>query len=135
MKRQYLFLVLVCIILYLSYLIVSYKYKEYKINNRIEYLEQANNILTQDIKKNKETLEYLNTRAYKNKILKEEQSMKNKGEKVIFITNEEIYNTYTKEELIIPSEIQETQEQLFYESMSIYERWMYFLFKKDLRNE
>jgi cell division protein FtsL len=135
MKRQYLFLVLVCIILYLSYLIVSYKYKEYKINNRIEYLEQTNALISQDIKKNKETLEYLNTRAYKNKILKEEQSMKNKGEKVIFITNEEIYNTYTKEEIMVPTELQEVGEELFYESMSIYERWMYFLFKKDLRNE
>lgn len=135
MKRQYLFLVLVCIILYLSYLIVSYKYKEYKINNRIEYLEQTNALISQEIKKNKETLEYLNTRAYKNKILKEEQSMKNKGEKVIFITNEEIYNTYTKEEIMVPTEFQETEEELFYESMSIYERWMYFLFKKDLRNE
>jgi cell division protein FtsL len=133
MKRQYLFLMLVCIILYLSYLIVSYKYKEYKINTRIDYLEQENSKIAAEIKKNKEMLEYLNTRAYKNKLLKEEQSLKNKWEKVIFITNEEMYNTFAKEPTTQLQEIYKEEKINIYDSMTTFERWMYFLFKQDTR--
>ena len=69
---------LVCIILYLSYLIVSYKYKEYKINTHISFLEESTQKLSDEIRANKEILEYYNTKAFKNKILKKEQSLKNK---------------------------------------------------------
>ncbi len=133
MKRQYLFLLLVCVILYLSYLIVSYKYKEYQINTRIWFLEETNETLAQEIRKNKETLEYFNTKAYKNKVLKKEQSMKNKWEKVIFITNEEIFQTFTQEEVVLSFEsIQDIQPNI-YDSMTNYQKWMYFLFQTDIR--
>lgn len=125
---------LVCIILYLSYLIVSYKYKEYKINTRIDYLEQENSKIAAEIKKNKETLEYLNTRAYKNKLLKEEQSLKNKWEKVIFITNEETYNTFAKDSQVQLQQVYEEEKTNIYDTMTIFQKWMYFLFKKDTRN-
>jgi cell division protein FtsL len=69
---------MIVIILYLSYLIVSYKYREFKINNHIEYIEKENEKISKEIKINKDSLEYLNTNAYKNKVLKEEQALKNK---------------------------------------------------------
>jgi cell division protein FtsL len=78
MRKTYIFLIMIVIILYLSYLIVSYKYKEYKINNHIEYIEEENKKIGKEINNNKDSLEYLNTNAYKNKVLKEEQAMKNK---------------------------------------------------------
>jgi cell division protein FtsL len=78
MRKTYIFLIMIVIILYLSYLIVSYKYKEYKINNHIEYIEEENKKTSTEINNNKDSLEYLNTNAYKNKVLKEEQAMKNK---------------------------------------------------------
>jgi cell division protein FtsL len=78
MKKEYLFLVLIVVILYLIYLIIDYKYKEYKINTHIEYIEKSNEKMKQLISENKDILEYISTKAYKNKVLKEEQSMKNK---------------------------------------------------------
>lgn len=131
-KEQYIFLILITIILYLLYLIIEYKYKEYKINNHIEVIQSNNDKMINNIKEYKEELEYINTKAYKNKILKEEQSMKNKGEIVIFITNEDKYNKFSKEEIteIIPEKKDEKKIQ---DSMNIFEKWMYFLFKKDIR--
>lgn len=131
-KEQYIFLIIIAIILYLLYLIVEYKYKEYKINNHIEIIQNNNDKMTNNIKEYKEQLEYINTKAYKNKVLKEEQSMKNKGEVVIFITNEDKYNKFSKEEIsTITPEVK--QEKKIQDSMSIFEKWMYFLFKKDIR--
>lgn len=132
MKKEYIFLIFIVIILYLLYLIVDYKYKEYKVNVYIDYIENINKKIAYSTQKNKETLEYINTRAYKNKVLKEEQSMKNKWETVIFITNEDKYNKYTKPDnnIDIKSIIQEKKIQ---DNMNIYEKWVYFLFKKDIR--
>lgn len=131
MKKEYLFLTFIFIILYLLYLILDYKYKEYKINNHIEYIQENNNKMSSEITKDKETLEYINTKAYKNKILKEEQSMRNKGETVIFITNEDKYNKFSKDETEEVKVIQENKK--IQDGMTIYEKWMFFLFDKDIR--
>jgi cell division protein FtsL len=73
MKKQYIFFVLIVVMLYLMYLIVSYKYKEYLINSNIEYLNIENTKISSNIDNYKRTLDYLNTESYKNKVLKEEQ--------------------------------------------------------------
>lgn len=131
MKKEYLFLIFIVVILYLMYLILDYKYKEYKINMHIEYIEKNNEKMKNEISNNKEILEYIDTKAYKNKVLKEEQSMKNKWESVIFITNEDDYNKFSKNEI---SDIKPNWEtKKVQDSMEIYEKWMYFLFKKDIR--
>lgn len=133
MRKTYIFLIMIVIILYLSYLIVSYKYKEYKINNHIEYIQDENKKIWKEINTSKDSLEYLNTNAYKNKVLKEEQAMKNKWEMVIFITNEDNYNIYTKkDDAQNEVKIANTTTQI-YDWMSIVERWVYFIFKKDIR--
>lgn len=132
MKRPYIFLIMIFFVLYLSYLIVGYKYKEYKINNHIEYVKNENERISDKINENKESLEYLNTDAYKNKVLKEEQALKNKWETVVFITTENKYNIYTKKEQE-QSIISVYQEKPIYDWMNIREKWVYFLFKKDIR--
>lgn len=132
MKRPYIFVVMIVIILYLSYLIVSYKYREFKINNHIEYIEKENEKISKEIKINKDSLEYLNTNAYKNKVLKEEQALKNKWEVVVFITNEAEYDVFTKTWSI--SDIKnDYKEKNIYDGMDIWQKWIYFIFKKDVR--
>jgi hypothetical protein len=131
-KEQYIFLILIAIILYLLYLIIDYKYKEYKINNHIEVIENNNTKMTENITYYKDQLEYINTKAYKNKVLKEEQSMKNKGEVVIFITNEDKYNRFSKDEVSESTPVVQPERKI-QDSMDIFEKWMYFLFNKDIR--
>lgn len=132
MKKQYVFIIMIIIIIYISYLILSFTYKEYKINSSIEYIK----ILTRDvegkIESAKKIIEYKTSRAYKNRILKEQQSFKNIWEDVIYFTTEENFNKYTtikdvKEEkkIIIANDL-----ELKIKDLSIYEKWMYFLFKK-----
>lgn len=132
MKKQYLFLFLLIIILYLLYLIISYKYKEYKINTHIDITKIIIENKKQEIINDKIRLEYIDTNAFKNKNLKENQSLINKWEKVIYITNEETYSTFATQNdenekiNIIP-------EKNIYDSMDIFEKWIYFIFNKDIR--
>lgn len=78
------------------------------------------------------------TPAYKNKILKSEQWLKNPGEEVLFLISEERYKSFTeekKEDLIEEKNISGYywDEKKLIESMSIFEKWIYLLFKKDIR--
>lgn len=132
MKKQYIFLLLISIILYIWYLIVSFSYKEYQIASNIEYIKELNKTIKEKIEEAKKTVEYKNSLAYKNKILKEQQSYKNKGEDVIFITTQKDFNKYTqiKQEKDIEKIELETIDSPT-DNMNIYEKWMYLIFKKD----
>jgi cell division protein FtsL len=78
MKKQYIFLTLLFVTLYILYLILSYKYREYKINSNIDYLKTLNQEISLKINEAESLIDYKTTRAYKNKILKEQQGLKNK---------------------------------------------------------
>lgn len=135
MKKQYIFLIMIVIILYLFYLIINYKYKEYKINENIIYITQLNNQLKEGIAKADNIIERKQSKAYINKILKEQQSLKNIGEEVVFLTTEDTYNKYTTEITntpIITNSIEEEQNNII-STMSIYQKWVYMIFKKDIR--
>ena len=69
---------MIVIILYLLFLIINYKYKEYNFNNYISYLNSENVKVKEEIASKVATLENVDTKAYKNKFLKETQNMKNK---------------------------------------------------------
>jgi hypothetical protein len=66
--------------------------------------------------------------------LKEEQWLKNKSEEVVYLITEKKYDKYTRNILepekknIIFSEVEE-----IINTMTIFEKWIYFLFKKDIR--
>ncbi|MDP2396663.1 MAG: hypothetical protein Q8M44_07595, partial [bacterium] len=77
MKKQYIFLIIISIILYISYLILSFTYKEYKINENIEYIKELNIQIKEKINISEKIIRYKSSLAYKNKILKEQQSFKN----------------------------------------------------------
>ena len=117
------------------YLIISYKYKEYLINSNIEYLNDVNSKLAWSIQEDKDMLEYLNTEAYRNKILKKEQAMKNKWEKVVYITSETQYQKFMKtdEKQAENDDNFNDEKENVYDNMTNYEKWIYFIFKKDIR--
>lgn len=121
--------------LYIMYLIGSYKYKEYNIKTHIEYLNMMKNEMSQKIDETEEIINYKNTAAYKNKILKEQQWLKNKWEIVVFLTSEKKYNTFTKQDIwtgsmSILSEKKLTSEEEMITTMNNFEKWNYYLFKK-----
>lgn len=133
MKKQYIFIIMILIILYITYLIISFSYKEYKISSNIDSIKQFSNEIEEKILDAKQIIKYKTSKAYKNKILKEQQSMKNKWEKVIFLTKEEDFKKYTNWIENLKLEIIETKKEENKETieMSVFEKWMYFLFKKN----
>lgn len=78
MKKEYIFVILIVILLYMFYLVLSYKYTEYRINSNIEYLSQLTQQLENRIDEAKGIIEYKSSLSYRNKVLKEEQGLKNK---------------------------------------------------------
>ncbi len=135
-KKQYIFLIMIIIILSLIFYIINYKYKEYKINNYIKKKIELNKEIREKIAIAEEIIEYKKSKAYRNKILKQQQGKKWKWEKVIYLSPEEEYNKYTKS--LSKDEIEEKSNKIqdindITKTMTIYQKWIYFLFEKDLR--
>ncbi len=137
MKKRYTFIVLLCIMLYLLYLILSYKYTEYRIFHYVQELTKLNEVYLEKISDAREVLENKNTKAYKNKVLKSQQSLRNPGEEVVSFISEEKYNKYTQEIENNPNQISQPtnllDEESLIQTMSIYEKWVYLIFGKDIR--
>lgn len=134
MKKQYIFILMIAIILYLFYLIISFTYKEFKINDNISYITKLNEELRKWINKADSIIKYKKSKAYINKVLKEQQSLKNKAELVVYLTTEQKYNKYTQK--IENKEIinnTKTEINNITSSMNIYQKWVYLIFWKDLR--
>ena len=130
MKKQYIFLVIIFIILYMSYLILKFTYKEFQINTHIEYISGLNKNIKEKIDNAEKIIKYKSSLSYKNKILKEQQSFKNKWEDVIYLTTEKIYNKFTKEEN--PEVINDTTiVNKKIDEKTIFEKWIYLIYKKD----
>lgn len=132
MKKQYIFLLMIWIILYILYLIISKTYYEYKINSHIEYITSLNNTIKDKIDKAEEIIKYKSSLAYKNKVLKEQQSFKNKAEEVVYLTTETMYNKFVsevEEESGVIEEVIITDSKL--DNMNISQKWLYLIFKKD----
>lgn len=132
MKKQYIFLLMIWIILYIWYLIISFTYKEYKINSHIEYISELNLNIKEKIAEAEKIIKYKSSIAYKNKVLKEQQSFKNKWEKVVYLTTENFYNKFTKVEKVEEKQIEaESEDKSSIDNMNIYERWIYLIYKKN----
>lgn len=121
--------------LYIIYLIVTYKYNEYKINTHINNIILLNESLRDKIVYTRETIEYKSSKAYIDKILKQEQNKKNPREIVLFITPEKQFNKYTSNESVIKERTSNTDISQWYvtDNMSVREKWFYFLFQQDNR--
>jgi len=123
--------------MYLLYLVLDYKYREYKVFHYTENLTRTNTELLEKIQDYQETLEYKSTKAYKNKILKAQQGLKNPGEIVINLITEERFKKYTQTWSLSISRVELPQNLLDEESlintMTIYQKWIYLLFNRDTR--
>lgn len=134
MNKQYIFLWMIWIILYIMYLIVTFSIKEYKINADITSIKL---FISDTINYNKtalETIEYKQSAAYKNMILKEQQSLKNKWEKVIYLTTQQQYNKYTQEVVDATKNKKNiiVKKYSVTDNMTIPEKWNYFLFQNNM---
>ena len=78
MKKQYIFLIMIGVILYIFYLISTFTYKEYQISSHIEYITNLNEEIKKKITLADSIIKYKQSKAYKNKVLKAQQSFKNK---------------------------------------------------------
>ena len=123
---------MIWILFYTVYLILSFTYKEYNINSHIEYISDLNKNIKEKIDEAEKIIKYKSSLAYKNKILKEQQSFKNKWEKVIYLTTEKIYNKFTLEEVPkIEDQIDKVVEDNTLKDFSIFEKWLNLLYKKN----
>ena len=133
-KKYYTFIILILLLLFLLYNIISHKHKEYTISKHINSISLLNNQIKENIKKAEEIIQYKKSKAYKNKVLKEDKWLKNKWEIVIYITTEDKYNKYIsqlKEDNDL-KQIDKNKDSETYQ-MTIYQKWIWYLFKKDLR--
>jgi hypothetical protein len=67
-------------------------------------------------------------------ILKEQQSLKNKWEKVIYLTTQQQYNKYTQE-IVDNTDNKKNiivKKYIVTDNMTIPEKWNYFLFQNNL---
>ena len=132
MNKQYIFLTMIWIVLYILYLIINFSIEEYKVNQNISQLEIFIVDTTQYNKTALETIEYKQSKAYKNMVLKEQQSLKNKWEKVIYLTTQKNYNKYTTEIDPVNStlEIESQKKYHITDNMNISQKWFYYFFNR-----
>jgi len=124
MKKEYIFIVLIIVMLYLLYLIIWHKYNEFKINTLIDKITEENLENKKEIINKKNTLVYLSTNAYIDYVLKSTRNLRNRWEEVIILNKErKIYNKIDIKDTWI-----KTNQHHFKNN---YEKWIYFLFKKE----
>lgn len=134
MKKQYIFLFMIALLFYMLFLVFSYKYKEYKINSYIDEITLLNDQIKNGIAETEELIDYKSTLAYKNKLLKQEQWLKNRNEKVMYLTDEKKYKKFTNPDFVdnyqktIVKQVELENDEI--KNKTNFQRWMYFLFKK-----
>lgn len=73
MKKEYIFIILIVILLYVSYLVLNHEYEDYKRNSSLERLSEMTQKLEVKIQDAHSLISYISTPAYKNKVIKEEE--------------------------------------------------------------
>lgn len=131
---QYILFCLLILIVYEVYLVVLYKYKDFQINSYLSYITLDNTKIEESIEKKKEHLAYVKTNAFLDKVAKTSQNKKNPGEEVVvLVTNEEVeeYKRIDTNKQMIGGPKQEVSRTL---GMTNGERWIYYVFHFDMRN-
>lgn len=134
-RYQYILFVLLVLIVYEIYLVVLYKYKDFQINSYLSYITADNGKIEGSIEKKKEHLAYVKTNAFLDKIAKTSQNRKNPGEEVIvLVTDEEVeeYKRIDTNKQMIGGIRQEASKTI---GMTNGEKWVYYIFHTDLRND
>jgi len=127
-RYQYILFCLLLLIVYESYLVVLYKYKDFQINSYLSYITGENEKIEESIEKKKEHLAYVKTNAFLDKIAKTSQNKKNPGEEVIvLVTDEEVeeYKRIDTSKQMIGGGGQKISKTA---GMTNGEKWMYYIF-------
>lgn len=133
MQKNYTFLILIWIMLYLLYNILNNEYKNYKDEKITENFSVDKKIILEKIKDRKEEFAYKNTKAYNDRINKSSMKWLNSWEEMLQVVEENNYNKYNNDlDVIIKKP--EKREEYIYDWMSIFQKWIYFIFEKDVRD-
>lgn len=134
-RYQYILFCLLILIIYEVYLVVLYKYRDFQINSYLSYITAENGKTEESIEKKKERLAFVKTNAFLDRVAKTSQNKKNPGEEVVaLVTNEEAeeYKRIDTNKQMIGSAKQEVSRTA---GMTNQEKWVYYIFHIDLRNE
>ena len=133
-KKQYIFLFLLTVLLYLSYNIIKFEYNQYSMSIYFESQLETIKKLEKNIEKWNEEIKYISSISYQIKKLKSEDQKKLKWESVIYLNHEKVYNKFktVKVKENIKKEILRKKEWIT-TWMTNYEKWIYYLFNKDIR--
>ncbi len=88
--------ILIIIIVYEVYLVVYYKYQDYRVNTYMESLQIENENTKLRVERKKEYYTSVQTNAYTDRIMKSAQNRKNPWEDVIFLVDEKDVSLYKK---------------------------------------
>lgn len=133
-RYQYILFCLLILIIYEVYLIVLYKYKDFQINSYLSYITSDNGKIEESIEQKKDRLAYVKTNAFLDQVAKTSQNKKNPGEDVVvFVSNEEVeeYKRIDTNKQMIGGVKQEASQTL---GMTNQEKWIYYIFHIDTRN-
>lgn len=133
-RYQYILFCLLLLILYEVYLVVLYKYKDFQINSYLLSITGENKKIEESIEQKKEYLAYARTNAFLDKIAKTSQNKKNPGEEVVVLVTDEEVEEYkridTNKQMVggVGKEVLKTV------GMTNGEKWVYYIFHTDMRN-
>ncbi|EKE27318.1 MAG: hypothetical protein ACD_3C00225G0021 [uncultured bacterium (gcode 4)] len=130
---QYILVWLSLIILYILYLIFSFKYIDIQKDLTINGIEHDIWKRKITIESKKDYLSYINTLAYKDKTAKSSQNKKNPWEDVVFIVTKDELEQYKK--LDVQAQMN-TKRDVKWPTywMSNWQKWFYHIFKEDIRD-
>jgi|GEM_PF-1486379 len=129
-KEQFFFLFYIILLFWLGGNIITHKMKNYTDDMRASALAEENTRTASQNEILKKYVIYLQTHAFRDKIIKDELGYKRRGETVISITNEETHRTYAvvSEDPIHPITYKQSSVQ---NTLHNYEKWIYFLFERN----
>lgn len=130
MTKQYKFIVLLWMFIFMLYLVFSVKYEEYKVKTTIQTISKNNERSIDLINDRIETVAKKSTRAHRNTVLKDQFSKKTKWETVLYITTEAEYEKFTSPYRLEINEIIQEEIDQELEWMTNLEKWNRFLFGK-----
>ena len=130
-KYQYILFTLIIIIVYELYLIFSFKYVDIQKDSIIVSTQKEIEQRQKDLAQKKKYFDYVNSLAYKDKVIKTSQNKKNPGEEVVFVVTKEDADLYKK--IDVEKQIYQQNETRWPTyNMSNRQKWIYLIFKVDL---
>ena len=130
-KYQYILFTLIIVIVYELYLIFSFKYIDIQKDSIIVSTQKEIAQRQNDLAQKKKYFDYVNSLAYKDKVIKTSQNKKNPWEEVVFVVTKEDADLYKKIDVEKQIYQQNEARSLTY-NMSNWQKWVYYIFRVDL---